>query len=138
MISPLAIDLTGQRFGRLTVLSMHPSKKDWASPKSSGGARALCRCDCGNLRMCSSQALRGLQRSRPTACVPCMLAQSKAKTSENGRKNLSVKLADGRTIGEVAAAAGLPINLVYYRHRRGWPDWRLGQERTFTTKRRSA
>ena len=34
-------DLTGQRFGRLTVLGL-------ATPNGKPGRRWLCRCDCGN------------------------------------------------------------------------------------------
>ena len=36
-----ALDLTGQRFNRLTVISRAENSKD-------GKSRWLCRCDCGN------------------------------------------------------------------------------------------
>lgn len=36
-----AIDLVGQRFGRLTVIKRHGTKKN-------GNASWLCQCDCGN------------------------------------------------------------------------------------------
>lgn len=42
--SPTFIDLTGQRFGKLTVL-----KYDESSACSEKGTRWICRCDCGNI-----------------------------------------------------------------------------------------
>lgn len=45
------IDLTGQRFGRLTVV-----KKDGVA--KSGHALWLCKCDCGNTKVISSNQLR--------------------------------------------------------------------------------
>jgi hypothetical protein len=47
-----AKNLAGQRFGRLTVLSVAPRKG------ASRGARWLCRCDCGNEKIIAAQALR--------------------------------------------------------------------------------
>ncbi len=50
------IDLTGQRFGRLVVISRAPS--------DTPGARFVCRCDCGTEKIVSSAHLRsGSQRS---------------------------------------------------------------------------
>ena len=48
---PTCIDLTGQRFGRLTVL-----EKD--APSKTGHARWICRCDCGNQKSIASAKLR--------------------------------------------------------------------------------
>ena len=42
--SPTFIDLTGQRFGKLTVL-----KYDESSACSEQGTRWICKCDCGNI-----------------------------------------------------------------------------------------
>lgn len=47
-----AIDLTGQKFGRLTVLYRDP-KKD-----KSRQARWICQCECGNIKSYLSSALR--------------------------------------------------------------------------------
>lgn len=47
------IDLTGQRFGRLTVLRLSPVRS------KSGSARWICKCDCGNDRTYGSGDLRG-------------------------------------------------------------------------------
>lgn len=46
------IDLTGQRFGRLTILSKDPVSKN-------GQVRWLCRCDCGNEKVIIGTSIRG-------------------------------------------------------------------------------
>lgn len=46
------IDLTGQRFGRLTVI-----KKD-QNRKTNSGSYWICQCDCGNIKSVKSSALR--------------------------------------------------------------------------------
>lgn len=48
------IDLTGKRFGKLTVIKKHNQDK-W------GGWNWLCRCDCGNEAVVSGGHLRGLK-----------------------------------------------------------------------------
>lgn len=48
---PKPIDLTGQKFGRLTVISRAGNDKD-------GRAKWLCRCDCGNERRILGKSLR--------------------------------------------------------------------------------
>ena len=45
------IDLTGQRFGKLTAVSKEPTQKDKRT-------RWLCKCDCGNTYIATSYALR--------------------------------------------------------------------------------
>ncbi|MCI9267287.1 MAG: hypothetical protein HFF40_00345 [Lawsonibacter sp.] len=51
------VDLTGQRFGRLTVIERAESAKD-------GHVRWLCRCDCGNTAIVSGNDLKkGTSRS---------------------------------------------------------------------------
>ena len=46
-----AIDLVGQRFGRLTVIKRHGTKKN-------GNAAWLCQCDCGNKVVVDGYAMR--------------------------------------------------------------------------------
>ena len=46
------VDLTGQRFGRLTVI-----ERDCLKPKG-GNAHWICQCDCGNYTVVASDALR--------------------------------------------------------------------------------
>ena len=48
---PKPIDLTGQRFGRFTVLKRSHNNKD-------GRTMWLCRCDCGNERIVAGKSLR--------------------------------------------------------------------------------
>lgn len=48
------IDLTGKRFGKLTVIKKHNQDK-W------GGWNWLCKCDCGNETVVSGGHLRGLK-----------------------------------------------------------------------------
>jgi len=50
-ISSSLIDLTGQRFGKLTVLEKQP-------PRSDGKTRWLCACDCGETYIATSYDLR--------------------------------------------------------------------------------
>lgn len=57
-----AIDLTGQRFGRLTVI------KREIDNATSKGVRWLCRCDCGKDKIASSHYLRG-GRVRSCGCL---------------------------------------------------------------------
>lgn len=52
------IDLTGQRFGKLTVESRAPSGAD-------NSARWNCKCDCGNVCVVSGRSLR---KSKVTDC----------------------------------------------------------------------
>lgn len=59
-MAKLVHDLTGQRFGRLTVLARDRSKK-------TGQARWLCRCDCGTLTTVGSESLRG-GRTKSCGC----------------------------------------------------------------------
>ncbi len=47
---PKLVDLTGKRYGRLTVLKRMATKN--------GHAAWLCRCDCGNVKSVSSNSLR--------------------------------------------------------------------------------
>ena len=57
-----AIDLTGQRFGRLVVLERIPTPKFYANRD----AWWNCKCDCGKLHAASSRNLR--MRCRSCGC----------------------------------------------------------------------
>ena len=56
-------DLTGKRFGKLTVVSIDP---DYV-PQSGRHAKWLCLCDCGNYRSVQSNHLKD---GSQTACCP--------------------------------------------------------------------
>ena len=49
------IDLTGQRFGRLTVMER---AEDYVSPKGRHIPRWLCKCDCGKEKVINSESLK--------------------------------------------------------------------------------
>jgi hypothetical protein len=51
-------DLTGQRFGRLVALALHPERSRF------GQTRWVCRCDCGSERIvCAGSLTSGLSKS---------------------------------------------------------------------------
>jgi hypothetical protein len=56
-------DLTGQRFGHLTVIGFHPRKT-----KGCQNSQWLCRCDCGNLVIVRYD---NLQRNSTHQCSEC-------------------------------------------------------------------
>lgn len=56
------IDLTGQRFGSLTVIERSNRKTKW------GGTYWICQCDCGHLVIVRSDNLR---RGRSSQCSHC-------------------------------------------------------------------
>lgn len=59
---PNKIDLTGQRFGKLTVIEQGPYDKNLL-------VRWRCKCDCGNETLVRSQALR-IGRIKSCGCMP--------------------------------------------------------------------
>lgn len=66
------VDLTGQRFGRLTVLQREGTNK-W------GSATWLCKCDCGNRKTIGSQHLTS-GRSTSCGCAKLdLLSETKRK-----------------------------------------------------------
>lgn len=66
------VDLTGQRFGRLTVISR-------AENSNSGKSRWLCRCDCGNECVVHSLSLRS-GNTKSCGCLRSEVSQKKATT----------------------------------------------------------
>lgn len=67
-----AIDLTGKRFGKLTVISRVANAND-------GHARWLCQCDCGNTIEVSSNVLKK-GNTKSCGCFNKQVASEKAKT----------------------------------------------------------
>ena len=86
------IDLTGKRFGRLVVLSRQENTK-------SGKAKWLCKCDCGNTTIVTSDSLK----SGHTSSCDCLRrersakALSKTASAQIGEKNPSYKHGDANT-----------------------------------------
>ena len=64
-----ALDLTGQRYGRLTVLGLDP--EPYVSPSGKNRARKwICRCDCGNVVSVQQASLRAKKNpSRSCGCL---------------------------------------------------------------------
>jgi len=94
-----AINLTGKKFGRLTVLSR--AENDPVA----GLVRWLCRCDCGNEIVVKSQPLRAGQQS-------CGCLKSELRTTNNQSR---AKKYHGKTISEWAALQNETVNAVYNR-----------------------
>lgn len=59
------INLTGQRFGRLTVIER---TEDYVSPKGYHSVRWLCQCDCGNIKSVTRNSLLK-QGTRSCGCL---------------------------------------------------------------------
>ena len=81
-MAPRAIDLSGQRFGRLTVMER-------AGKGAQGKARWLCRCDCGNHMVTRSDCLRGQNGTSSCGCIsieqrPSMRAKALASVLRHG------------------------------------------------------
>jgi hypothetical protein len=63
-MSPRLIDLTGQRYGRLRVLAIHPERVRYGKDKRAVAALWHCVCDCGAERLVLGSNLRqGLSTS---------------------------------------------------------------------------
>lgn len=110
-----AIPMVGKRYGDLVVLAEAPYRK-W------GGCwqrMVLARCDCGTEWEAQAQAIRD---GRINRCLTCRSDENRRR----GVEDLSVRLPDGRTVAEIARASGVPLDTVYARWRRGWPEEDLG------------
>lgn len=86
------IDITGQRFGRLTVLERAENSKD-------GKARWICKCDCGNIKTILGTHLR---RGKIVSCG----CYSHEKASEMFLDNLS-----GKKFGKLTVLERVPGNV---------------------------
>lgn len=80
-MSTKLIDLTGQRFGRWTVLEKAPSR-----PMGSG-AYWVCKCDCGNIKQVNSQILRN-GRSQSCGCLHYEQQSKRASTHGKSKTRL--------------------------------------------------
>ena len=73
---PAFINLAGERFGKLTVLSKHGTAKD-------GGIIWLCKCDCGN----RTTAKSGNLRSGHTLSCGCYMKERISETQSTHRQS---------------------------------------------------
>lgn len=75
------VDLTGRRFGRLTVISR---AKDRVFPCGVRGVSYLCKCDCGNEKVISAAHLRN---GHASSCG-CLQKESRINThKKHGARN---------------------------------------------------
>lgn len=70
------IDLTGQKFGRLTVIKR---SEDYVSPHGDVSVSWLCRCDCGNYTEVTS---KNLKRGDTLSCG-CLIRQKSSERCKN-------------------------------------------------------
>ena len=60
------IDITGQRFGRLTAVRLIPKEeRTWSNKERAW----LCKCDCGNEVVVRQRSLRGARMTQSCGCV---------------------------------------------------------------------
>jgi hypothetical protein len=74
-LSAKLIDITGQRFGKLTVLELDKSKS------GCGGSRWKCQCDCGAIKIIESARLRS---GHGTQCQACANEQNRIRNTTHG------------------------------------------------------
>lgn len=79
------IDLTGQRFGRLTVMRYDHSEHD--------GAHWLCKCDCGKEKVAAGYSLRS-GKTKSCGCLNLRRVAGKARKGKGGYKGTTEKRPD--------------------------------------------
>ena len=95
------IDLTGQKFGMLTVMGRGD---DYVSPSGKRRPRWICRCECGGIALCQSGTLKN-GRTRSCGCLQKKQASERAKTGDNRRLDIS-----GQRFGRLTAVKNLGSN----------------------------
>lgn len=104
------IDITGDIFGRLTVISKH------SIPSKSGGSLWLCRCECGNTKIVNSSNLRS-GSTRSCGCIAKewskelgsnkeYIKKRAAKKTKHGHKRKSKKTREYSTWLDMKARCG--------------------------------
>lgn len=71
------VDVTGQKFGRLTVIKREGLKY--------GGSAWLCKCDCGNVKIIALQHLR--HGTKSCGCLSKEIASERGKKSKIGDRS---------------------------------------------------
>lgn len=60
------IDITGQRFGRLTAIKLIPKEeRTWSNKERAW----LCKCDCGNEVIVRQRSLRSARMTKSCGCL---------------------------------------------------------------------
>lgn len=106
----MAADLTGMKFGRLTVVRKVSDDKPilWA-----------CICECGKAKITDSKSLK---RKHVVSCG-CKNEELRQVFKENFRKPIEIEI-DGftRTINEWSQISGVKASAIHSRLRRGWKN----------------
>jgi hypothetical protein len=89
---PAAIDITGQRFGRLVVLALHSNAKH-SPPRN---RHWLCLCDCGNYTIVDGSSLKQ-KLTRSCGCIKREFASAQIKTLRREVHGHAVHSGSGRT-----------------------------------------
>lgn len=76
---PSLVDLTGQKFGRLTIIVLHPVRA------SGGSSRWVCRCDCGKETVVSLPHLR-TGKTRSCGCLGAELSSQRRRKDLTGQR----------------------------------------------------
>jgi hypothetical protein len=110
------IPMVGKRYGDLLVIA-DAGKREY--PTTTAQRLVRVRCDCGREYVTLAYHVR---HGRSKRCLVCHGKWA----ARRGRSEQSVRLPDGRTVAEIAFAAGLDLGTVYRRFLRGWPLDKLG------------
>jgi hypothetical protein len=103
------LDLTGRKYGRLTVIKR-------IGPDHRGRVSWRVRCDCGKkYPILADHIMRGVRQ-----CLECAKQHSARPWA---------RLKNGKYLCDLAKETGIPLNTLYQRWFRGWPDKRITEPR---------
>ncbi len=105
------IDLTGQRFGRLTVIEYDHAEHD--------GAHWLCKCDCGTEKVLAGYSLRS-GRTRSCGCLKSDASREKLEKARAVLKARPKKDLTGQRFGRLVV-----LGLADVPDRKGFIFWRV-------------
>lgn len=105
------IDLTGQRFGRLTVIRYDHSEHD--------GTHWLCKCDCGNEKVAAGYSLRS-GNTKSCGCLNSDASRAKLVKAREALKARPRKDLTGQRFGRLVV-----LGLADVPDRKGFIFWRV-------------
>lgn len=105
------IDLTGQRFGRLTVIRYDHAEHD--------GAHWLCKCDCGTEKVLAGYSLRS-GKTKSCGCLNAEASRAKLEKAREALKARPRKDLTGQRFGRLVV-----LGLADVPDRKGFIFWRV-------------
>lgn len=105
------IDLTGQRFGRLTVIEYDHAEHD--------GAHWLCKCDCGTEKVIAGYLLRN-GATKSCGCLKSDASRANLEKAKEARKARPRKDLTGQRFGRLVV-----LGLADVPDRKGFIFWRV-------------